>query len=132
MTLSPEERKAIVEYRIERSFSTLRELDYVVEGKFWNLAANRLYYSLYYMCEALLLHNHISATTHAGTQRMISLQFVQKGFLDKEDSRLLAEVFRMRQSGDYDDLFDWEEDQILPKIPGTKALISKLQSLIEE
>lgn len=130
MTLSPEERNAIVEYRVERAYSTLEELDYIVKGQFWNLAANRLYYALFYICEAILLNNSISASTHAGVQRMINLNFVKTGKLNKEEASLLMEVFRMRQSGDYDDLFDWSEDQILPLIPKVKSLVKKIKGMI--
>ena len=132
MTLSPEERKVIVEYRIERAFETLKEVEYVAKGGFWNLAANRLYYSLFYICVALLLNSHISTTTHAGVNRMINLHFVRTGKLDKEDAALLGDVFRMRQTGDYDDLMDWREDQIIPLIPKVKSLVDKLQTLITE
>lgn len=39
-------------------------------------------------------------------------------------------LFRMRQTGDYDDLWDWTEHDILPLVPETKQLISKIESLI--
>lgn len=132
MTLPPEDRKAIVDYRIERAYSTLKELDYVADGKFWNLSANRLYYALFYICEALLLKNKISASTHAGVSRMINLHFVRTGILDKEDASLMGDVFRMRQTGDYDDLTDWREEQILPLIPKVKALVNKIESIIKK
>ena len=130
MTLTPEERKAIVDYRIERAFLTLEEADYNAKGKYWNLTANRLYYSLFYICEALLLHNHISATSHAGVSRMMNQHFVRTGKIPKEDSSLMGEVFRMRQTGDYDDLFDWTEEQIIPYLPKVKELVSKIKELI--
>ena len=57
MTLTPEDRQAIIDYRIERSHATMKEVEFIVTGKFWNLAANRLYYSVFYICEALLLRH---------------------------------------------------------------------------
>lgn len=132
MTLTPEERAAIVEYRMERSRTTFEELEYVIKGSFWNLAANRLYYALFYMCEALLLKNRISTSSHSGVHRMISLHFVKTGKLDKDASALLTDVFRMRQTGDYDDLLDWREEQILPMVPKVKALTEKIEKLIIE
>lgn len=55
MTLTDDERKAIIDYRIERAEMSFKEAEFVASGNFWNLAANRLYYSAFYMCEALLL-----------------------------------------------------------------------------
>ena len=46
MNLNPEERKAIVEYRIERALSTMHEAKEISRLGFWNLAANRLYYTI--------------------------------------------------------------------------------------
>ena len=48
MSLKPEDRKAVVEYRIERAYSTLEEAQEIVTRGWYNLAANRLYYAVYY------------------------------------------------------------------------------------
>lgn len=130
MTLTDEERKAIVDYRIERAEASFREAEFVVTGKFWNLAANRLYYAAFYMCEALLLKNKIATSSHAGVIRMMSLHFVRTGLLSKEEGILLSNLFRMRQTGDYNDLTDWSEQEIMPLFPKVKNLLEKLCSLI--
>lgn len=86
----------------------------------------------FYICEALLLKNKITASTHTGVSRMINLHFVKTGILDKEDAALLGDVFRMRQTGDYDDLTDWREEQILPIIPKVSSLVEKIKKIIKE
>lgn len=130
MTLSPEDRQAIIDYRIERSNTAFREAQYVALGGYWNLTANRLYYAVFYICEALLLNNQIATTSHAGISRMMSLHFVKTGKLKKEEGELLGRLFRMRQTGDYDDLSDWREEEIMPMFPLVENLISKIHSLI--
>lgn len=47
-----------------------------------------------------------------------------------EDVKLLSRLFLMRQSGDYEDLFDWSEEDILPLIPEVTSLINRIISLI--
>ena len=130
MTLMPEDRKSIIDYRIERANATIKEVEFIVTGNFWNLAANRLYYAAFYICQALLLSRHISASSHTGVSRMIHLHFIKEGILTEEEGDLLGKLFRMRQTGDYDDLWDWNERDILPLLPETKKLISKIESLI--
>lgn len=132
MTLNPEDRQAIIDYRKDRSYQALKEAEYVAKGKFWNLAANRLYYSALYMCMALLISNGITATTHEGVARMMNLHFIKTGKLDREDGRLLGKLFRMRKTGDYDDLSDWDEYEILPLFPKAKELVDKIKSLITD
>lgn len=131
MISNTEDRRAIIEYRKERSYLALREAEYVAKGGFWNLAANRLYYSALYMCMAVLISRGISASTHEGVSRMMNLHFIKPGILKSEDGKLLGRLFRMRKTGDYDDLSDWEEEEILPLFPKTKELVDKLSSLIE-
>ncbi|MDE6685367.1 MAG: HEPN domain-containing protein [Duncaniella sp.] len=130
MTLSPEDRQAVIDYRIERSLAAFKEAQYVAKGYFWNLTANRLYYAVFYMCEALLLSNQITTSSHAGVSRMMSLHFVRTGKLQKEEGELLGRLFRMRQTGDYDDLSDWTEDEIMPLFPKVEELIHKIKSLV--
>lgn len=132
MTLMPEDRKSIIDYRIERAYETIKEVEFIVTGKFWNLAANRLYYAAFYICQALLLSRHISAASHTGVSRMMHLHFIKKGILTEEEGDLLGKLFRMRQTGDYDDLWDWNERDIMPLIPDTKSLITKIESLIDK
>ena len=55
MILSDEERKAIVEYRIEKAYAALNDAEQIAAIKLWSSAANRLYYSLYYAATALLI-----------------------------------------------------------------------------
>lgn len=57
---------------------------------------------------------------------MIGVHFIKTGILSIEDSKLLSQLFTMRQTGDYDDLFDWKKEEILPLFPQVESLIKKL------
>lgn len=132
MTLELKSRSDIVAYRIERANSTIREVKDVGSIGYWNLAANRLYYAAYYASAALLIHNGIEATSHRGVIRMISASFVRRGIIPAEYSKLLGRLFTMRQSGDYEDLFDWDEDDVMPLIPKVEEYISFIEKLINK
>ncbi len=131
MTLKPEERAAIVSYRLEKAAKTIQEVKDVGSLGYWNLSANRLYYAAYYASVALLVNNGIDATTHKGVIRMIGEAFVRKGILTTDDSKLLGRLFTMRQTGDYEDLFDWEENDVVPLIPRVEDYIGRIKGLIE-
>lgn len=132
MTLTPNDRKAIIAYRLEKAHATMSEARYTFDGGFWSLTANRLYYALFYACEALLLKNRMEVSSHAGVGRMISLNFVRTQILTPDDSKLLKTLFQMRQTGDYNDLYDWSENQIKPLLNPTEELISRIERLIIE
>ena len=131
MSLEPEERTAIVTYRLEKASLTIQEVVDVGALGYWSLAANRLYYAAYYASMALLVNYGIEASAHKGVIRMISGEFVRKGILPEEYSRLLGRLFTMRQTGDYEDLFDWEEADVLPLIPKVKDYIRHVAELID-
>lgn len=50
--------------------------------------------------------------------------------MSKEEGRLISRLFNMRQSGDYDDLFDWTEEEVMPFFDKTKTFLSHMEDLI--
>lgn len=132
MTLKPEERSDLVTYRLEKAIKTIEEAKGVGTLGYWNLAANRLYYAAYYASAALLIYHGIDASTHKGVIRMIGSSFIKNGILSVEDSKLLGRLYTMRQSGDYEDLFDWEENDVSPLIPQVEEYLHRITKLIKD
>lgn len=108
----------------------MKEAEAVAGLGYWNLAANRLYYTAYYASPALLIHNRIEASSHKGTVRMIGYYFVKQRILKSEDSQLLGKLFTMRQTGDYEDLYDWNDSDIIPLFVPVKDYIDRITSMI--
>lgn len=130
MTLGPEEKRAIIQYRMQKAYNSLTEARDNGEMGHWTLAANRLYYAVYYALTALLTHRGIVTHTHAGLIRVVGLEFVRNEILTRDDGRLLSRLFDMRQSGDYDDFFEWTEEDVRPYFEKTEQLILKIEGLI--
>ena len=61
---------------------------------------------------------------------MIHLHYVKTGKLSKEDGSLMGKLFTMRHTGDYDDIFDWNEEDAKEFLPLTEALLKKMLSLL--
>lgn len=53
--LDEDSKKALVTYRIQRAYETLKEAEVMKREAFYNAAINRLYYACYYAAIALLL-----------------------------------------------------------------------------
>lgn len=130
MTLSIEEKKSIIEYRIQKAWDSVQEAEDNARLGHWTLAASRLYYATYYMASALLVDKGITARSHSGVIHIIGSEFVKKDLLTKDEGRLISRLFGMRQSGDYDDLFDWTEEEVLPFFDKTKAFLKRMEDLI--
>ena len=130
MALSSEERKAIVAYRIQKSDSAMVEAKDNAGLKHWNLVANRLYYAVFHIASAVLIDKGFTAKSHNGVFCILGQEFVAKGLLDRDDAKLASRLQNMRQSGDYDDMFDWVEEDVLPLFDKTERLLQKMKSLI--
>ena len=128
--LTPEEKKSIIDYRIQKSYDNLNEAREVAKLGFWNLTGNRLYYAAFHMASALLLDKGLSAKTHGGLIHLVGSQFVAKGLLDRTHGRLFSRLYELRQSGDYDDLYDATEEEVLPYIDKTETFIREMEKLI--
>lgn len=81
------------------------------------------------MAMAINLINGESSKTHSGTFNLFSRQYIATEILTKEEGSLYRRLFTMRQTGDYDDLFDWEEENVAPLIPDVEAFIEKLKNI---
>lgn len=57
MSLSDEERRAIVNYRIEKAHVAMEDVTRMAMLQRWSAAANRMYYAVYYAATALLISN---------------------------------------------------------------------------
>ena len=130
MGLTNDERQSIVKYRVENAQKAFSEAKTIMGIGLWNLVANRLYYSLYYACTALLIQNQLAVHTHTGMMTLINQHFVQTGRLTREDSRLLKKMYSLRQEGDYEDFVEVTDDEIRMYIPLVETLLNKILALI--
>lgn len=53
--MTPEETKEYVKYRIEKAYQTYEAAKVLSDNGFWNSAVNRLYYSIFFAANALLV-----------------------------------------------------------------------------
>ena len=132
MTLNKGERDAIVAYRLQRAHDTFTEAKGNAEMKFWHSAANRLYYACYYAVLGLLIRFGYTARTHGGVFSLFGMHFVTTGIISKEQNKLYRKLFDLRQSGDYDDWFIVEEEDIIPMLEPTEKFIAEIENLINK
>lgn len=130
MSLSDEERRAIVNYRIEKAHVAMEDVTQMAMLQRWSAAANRMYYAVYYAATALLISNGYTTRTHSGMITQMNVHFVLQGKLNKADGRLINKLFDLRQEADYDDFIDADEEDIKEYLPQVKTLIEKIISLI--
>lgn len=122
----------LIKYRIDRSFETFREAKTMIDNKFWNASVNRIYYSCYYVVNALLLMKSIETSSHKGIRQMFGLHFVQEGLVSKEDGRFFSDLYDRRQTGDYDDYVSFDEETVVQLYIKSEGFISRIVELINK
>ena len=130
MRLTDSERIALVQYRIQKANDTWEETKDIVKGELWYAAANRMYYSCYYLTSALLISYGIEANTHAGVIRMLGKHFVATGLLSDDMGSFYSRLFELRQSGDYDDWKVVTSADVLPLVPLANIFLDTIESII--
>ena len=130
--MNHEERKKLVEYRIEKARNTLSEIRLHIQNEFWLTAMNRLYYACFYAVSALLLDKGIESKTHSGTKQMFGLHFIKTGIISEESGNFYAVIFNLRQTGDYDDFVNFSEEDVIKLIEPANQLISQIEKLLNK
>ncbi len=131
MNLSEDERDIVISQQLQNAFDTLSEAEGIAHLGYWNTVANRLYYACYYITSALLIKKNYNAQSHSGIIHLLGLHFIKTEIVSKDAGRIYSRLFELRQTGDYDDLFNLTEQDVSPLIPEAKHYIDELSKLVK-
>jgi uncharacterized protein (UPF0332 family) len=122
----------LINYRLVRAKETFKDAQILAENGRWNSCINRLYYSAYYAVMALLLNSDLKPTTHTGAKSNFSEHFILSNLIPKEFGKMYSQLFTWRQKGDYDDLYDFDSEKVIPYFEPVDQLISLIEKSIKE
>lgn len=129
-TLDEDSKNALIAYRVQRAYETLKEAKVMIRESFYNAAINRMYYACYYATVALLLKHNIQTHTHNGVKTMLGLHFITTGILPLKIGKTFTTLFEKRHSGDYDDFAYCDEEMVNELYPDTEAYVDAIKVLI--
>lgn len=122
----------LINYRIARAKDTYDDALILSEREKWNSTINRLYYATYYAVMAILLDSDLKPTTHNGAKSNFSEYFIKTGKIDSKYGKMYSQLFTWRQKGDYDDLFDFNKDIVMPYFEPVYNFISLIENMIRK
>ena len=123
--------KAYVRYRLEKAQEVYQAACVLYDASQWNSVINRLYYACFYSAGALLLNRHVSAKSHSGVIGQFSEHIVRTGIVSIEEFRVYAKLLNWRTKGDYNDLYDFNKEDVDSIMEPTKHFIDKVAGLVE-
>ncbi|MBQ7711876.1 MAG: HEPN domain-containing protein [Bacteroidales bacterium] len=81
---------------------------------------------------ALLVANKITTKSHNGARQMLNLHCIKTGMFPKSYSRYYSLLFEARQTGDYEDMFDHDEESIGTLQGLAQEIISAVGEKVEQ
>ena len=130
--MTNEEKQALVKYRLERANESIKAAQLLFENALLIPAMNRIYYSMFYSVQALLVLDEKAFSKHGQVKAYFNKEFIKSGIFPKEFGKLFNAVFEYRQKFDYVDLLMPEEKLISDYIVEARKFIDQISSFLDE
>jgi len=129
--LTNEEKQVLVRYRLERASESIKAARLLSENKLLIPAMNRIYYSMFYSVQALLVLEEKAFSKHGQVKSYFNKEFIKPGIFPKEFGKIFNAVFEYRQKFDYVDLLVPEEELISDYIVKAQRFIDQISSFVK-
>ena len=117
---------------IENAEEKLEAAEYLLRGRFYNDAASRAYYSMFYSARALLSLKEIYPKAHKGVILKFGLEFVKKGFVEAVYGRALSHAKDRREVADYDIEKNIREEEAESIVEDAEKFLVRIKEAIKE
>lgn len=95
-------------------------------------AMNRVYYSMFYAIQALLILRNVSFSKHGQLKGYFNREFIKTGILSKETGQVFNKAFEYRQKYDYVDFSSPDREMVSEYIARAKEFHSTLSDYIKK
>ena len=130
--MTEEEKQALVKYRLERANESMKAAHLLLDNKLFIPAMNRIYYSMFYSVQALLVLDEKAFSKHGQVKAYFNKEFIKSEIFPKEFGKLFNAVFEYRQKFDYVDLLIPEEELISDYIAEAQRFIDQISTFLDK
>ena len=128
--MKTDEKIALINYRLDRSRESLKAAYLMFENDLCVSAMNRIYYSMFYAVQALLILKGSTFSKHGQVKGFFNREFIKKEIFPKEFGRLFNNAFEYRQKFDYVDLITPDSALISDYLGKADTFIDELSRYI--
>lgn len=122
MSLTPDYKQVAIDLLIEKSKRNLEQAIATSQMGYWDLVANRLYYSIFHVVTALMMKDGIMVKSHKGTSSQFGKYYVLTGKFSRDSGLLYSRLQTMREKADYQNTFSLSEEEGKGLIEAVKEL----------
>jgi len=129
--MKPEDQ-AYVRYRLAQARETLTAAQLLLDNGLLRSAVNRVYYSCFYVAEALLRTEGMHSTTHRGVMSLLDIYWAKTGRIPAETAGFYNEIFKERHEGDYVALTAFDLDDVKGWLRNAKSFVDFGTEIVEK
>jgi uncharacterized protein (UPF0332 family) len=122
----------IARHRLRLAHDTLDEAGVLITAHRWRGALNRLYYAAFYAARALLATRELDSARHSGVIALFQQHFVKTDVVPAAIARTLPRAFESRQTSDYADVAEVDEETVRELRRDVVALIAACERAVEQ
>ena len=116
---------------IKKAEKFLSTAEYIFSRGDYDSCVSRCYYAMFFITEAVLLTENLSASSHKGVISLFGEHFIKKDIFDREMGKFLNEAYDKRLIGDYGVGFIISEEEAKEILRKTKSFIRSLKNYLE-
>jgi uncharacterized protein (UPF0332 family) len=123
--------EALISYRMERSRESIRAAEIMLENEMFAISMNRVYYSMFYAIQALLVLHKVSFSKHGQVKGYFNRELIKTGIFSMDMGKLFNKVFEYRQKFDYVDFAVPDRDMVSEYIEKARGFHAKINEYIQ-
>lgn len=120
----------LINYRRQRAFETLDEINKLLNAKMLFLAMNRVYYAGFYIVNALALLDNFSSSKHHQLIGYFNKNYIHSGKIKTDIGEILNIAYKKRTSVDYHDFVTVTKEEIIGYYNKMKDFVKEVDNLI--
>lgn len=122
----------IVNYRRDKAFETLDDIQKLLKDNMLALAMNRVYYSGFYIVSALSLLDNKKFSKHKMLIGYFNKEYLKSAFVDRKLGRILNDSYERRNALDYHDFATVTKSEIKEYLMNMKGFVKEIDKIIQE
>ena len=123
--------EALISYRMERSRESIRAAEIMLENEMLTISMNRVYYSMFYAVQALLVLHKVSFSKHGQVKGYFNRELIKTGIFSVDMGKLYNKVFEYRQKFDYVDFAVPDRDMVSEYIEKAREFHSTIKENVQ-
>jgi uncharacterized protein (UPF0332 family) len=129
--IDDESRTQLIGYRIQQAKSTAREAEFLLNNDMLRGAMNRMYYSMFYMLQALSLKFQFESSKHTQLLGWFNKTFIHTGKIDVRYSKIITKGYNLRTKGDYATVYSLDHQELLEMYGEMTEFIQEIERFLK-